>query len=549
MLNLCSLPLTEIGWWPVGHAENMSSSINSLSGSLNSSTGKGAPVQRRSSNTSQASNSTGSNSAHNHHNCSASLSSLTNGDEYGGVGDGSSRYSSLHDTESIKSAILDSFRMHWLQAWTIMQNHARTEKIGKKTIKQVSFDDLSSIINHLEQMISLLIEDGNSASSGSAIGNSTNSVNQLSGQFHDVNDFDHPLSSLPPSGSAATTNSNNKLFHFMFSEAILDKIYEWSQTWASDWKFAMMLEQLKLYELLISQVSAGHDQLASLFQPSFLRPLLHLLNDLATQLTCPNGTPFMGGGHNALEIEKRLVLLLNTLCVAISHNPNLMESFWIGDSCVSTVCSSQSSANSSSNNDDSLLSSSLLYCDNLSSLSTASSSNATTPTTGRTGNFTSSSQLTPLATSTDPNHFTFPIFTILTQFVHRIGPIGQQSRDALLLCLSLSNNDERLAYYIVTKTDFVPLLATGLSGLFSSLPRVIIGQAMSAEQFQFKDDLMHDSREIEQFLRCLDFCNAVAQMSHPVIQIQMLNFIYNGFLVSVIGPALHQVGSSRWFAF
>src|SRR5699024_1483191 len=65
----------------------------------------------------------------------------------------SSRYSSLQDTESLKSAILDSFRMHWVQAWSIMET---------KILNDITMDDLSSIMNHLEQMISLLVEENSS---------------------------------------------------------------------------------------------------------------------------------------------------------------------------------------------------------------------------------------------------------------------------------------------------------------------------------------------------------------------------------------------------
>ncbi|KAJ6215971.1 hypothetical protein RDWZM_010471 [Blomia tropicalis] len=376
-----------------------------------------------------------------------------------------SHYSSLHESsDSLKSAILDSFRMHWAQAWSIMAD---------KIKDQITMDDLSSIVNHLEQMISLLIEDNTSNNGGNnttttiinnnntPIGDmnkSTNNIDQydikndhLDETYYDNNDNRHRTASQTNITNLNATNDNvTPLLDFLFMESILDKILDWSEM-AGEWKYAMYLEQLKLYELIISQLSTTTNSMI-LLEQSFHRPMIRLFDILFIVI---QKCTFSFG--NFVEIEKRLVLLLNTLCVAISQNQQLIQ-----------------------------------------------------------------------------------VLFLLIQFVHRDGAIGQQSRDALLLCLSLSRVDERFATYIVQRTDFCPLLATGLSALFSSLPRVLIGQSMSAEQFQRKDDLLCRSNELDQFLKCLDFCNAVAQIAHPIVQVQLLNYIYNGFLVSVIGPALHQ---------
>ncbi|PNF15114.1 hypothetical protein B7P43_G15572, partial [Cryptotermes secundus] len=42
------------------------------------------------------------------------------------------------------------------------------------------------------------------------------------------------------------------------------------------------------------------------------------------------------------------------------------------------------------------------------------------------------------------------------------------------------------------------------------------------------------------FMNSLEFCNAVVQVAHPVVKKQMLEFLYQGFLVPVMGPALLQ---------
>lgn len=406
----------------------------------------------------------------------------------------SSRFSSLQeDTESLKSAILDSFRMHWTQAWSIMET---------KVLSDITMDDLSSILNHIEQMISLLVEESTAdirTVNSSSYCESNKSSYDSAGQQHQQQQqqFDSTISLSP-------------LLDFLFSQAILDKVFRWSEM-SGEWKYAMYLEQLKLYELLISQLCQQADMI--LFQQPFLQPLIQLLNALSN----PSNANF--SMISFIEIEKRLVLLLNTLCVAITQNPKLLE--------VLLVYSSSEASNRSNGYRSRPVNSSAI----LSNKKTSSPLSSIT---------SSSSGADRDLLLCDSRSFSFPVFLLLIQFVHREGAIGQQSRDALLLCLALSREDERLAYYIVNQTDFCPLLATGLSGLFSSLPRVVIGQSMSADAFQFKDDLLHSSKEIEQFLKCLDFCNAVAQISHPIIQVQLLNFIYNGFLVSVIGPALHQ---------
>lgn len=453
-----------------------------------------------------------------------------------------SHYSSLHESsDSLKSAILDSFRMHWAQAWSIMAD---------KIKDQITMDDLSSIVNHLEQMISLLIEDNTSNNGGNnttttiinnnntPIGDmnkSTNNIDQyddkndhLDETYYDNNDNRHRTASQTNITNVNATNDNvTPLLDFLFMESILDKILDWSEM-AGEWKYAMYLEQLKLYELIISQLSTTTNSMI-LLEQSFHRPMIRLFDILFIVI---QKCTFSFG--NFVEIEKRLVLLLNTLCVAISQNQQLIQVLFVCQNIdrhqhVTAINHNNDGGNDDDDDDDPKINDKHENGndddDGVSSLGLNSMEQSNHPLSS------SSSSATSISS---------PVFKLLIQFVHRDGAIGQQSRDALLLCLSLSRVDERFATYIVQRTDFCPLLATGLSALFSSLPRVLIGQSMSAEQFQRKDDLLCRSNELDQFLKCLDFCNAVAQIAHPIVQVQLLNYIYNGFLVSVIGPALHQ---------
>ncbi|XP_075587606.1 FHIP family protein AGAP011705 isoform X2 [Dermatophagoides farinae] len=498
-------------------------------------------------------NNNNNNHHHHHHHHHHPMSSLSTTDEY------SSRYSSLQDTESLKSAILDSFRMHWIQAWSIMEC---------KILNDITIDDLSSIVNHIEQMISLLVEenvnDVRTAASMSDIKtfehtttSSENNSHHSCGQ-HNLNPNNNNNNSIiieSSSTSSSSSSSLSPLLEFLSSESILEKIFQWSEM-SGEWKNAMYLEQLKLYDLLISELCQTD---IILFKQSFFQPLIYLLDSLSTFLMS-NYTTI---NNYVVEIEKRLVILLNTLCVIISQNNRLLNLFIINGKFYSTKI----------NNSNRKLSLNDMYDDDMTVTINHQNSHMPKQQSSHLDSYCDKQNKTNEHTDKIDNDYdnqqddnfenvSFPLFSLLIQFVHRDGPIGQQARDAILLCLAMSRHDERLAYYVANKTDFCPILATGLSGHFSSLPRVLIAanndnhQPLSGnnnnnnnknnnnneqyQSYQFKHELLSNSKEIDHFLKCLDFCNAVVQMSHPIIQVQLLKFTFNGFLISVIGPALHQ---------
>lgn len=86
------------------------------------------------------------------------------------------------------------------------------------------------------------------------------------------------------------------------------------------------------------------------------------------------------------------------------------------------------------------------------------------------------------------------------------------------------------------------MLATGLSGLYSVLPRKIMIE--TEDWHRLTPDDVNDISELTMFMNSLEFCNAVVQVAHPVVKKQMLEFLYQGFLVPVMGPALLQVKSN-----
>ncbi|KAI1301159.1 putative FHIP family protein [Halotydeus destructor] len=346
-------------------------------------------------------------------------------------------------------AALDTFKAHWLQAWEIIGRKVS----GGNSVNAgdlVTQDDVVAVVNHLDQMVLLLIQESQGMTSGT----------------RDVQSGNYMISPL---------------LDYLFMESILDKLLTWS-TSIGQFTNVMKLEQLKLYELLVSQLC--HQ--SALFQKPLVRPLLQLL------AICSDCAPF--------EVEKRLVILLNSLCAALSQNPELLELFFMPKKQGSSYLS---------------------------------------PTLDPTSH--SSPQLRAKLASMDKPEARFLIFSLLIPFVHREGPIGQQARDALLLIMSMSRKHNAVGVYIAENSNFCPVLATGLSGLYSSLPRKLSSEAEIAEDWcQFTTEDVHETTELLMFLNSLGFCNAVVQVSHPMVQKQLLEYIYQGFLFSVLAPALHQ---------
>ncbi|XP_028330596.1 protein FAM160A1-like [Gouania willdenowi] len=142
-------------------------------------------------------------------------------------------------------------------------------------------------------------------------------------------------------------------------------------------------------------------------------------------------------------------------------------------------------------------------------------------------------------TSEDQGAANFLLFSLLIPYTHRQGSVGQQARDALLLIMSLSAKESRVAQHITDNTYFCPVLATGLSGLYSSLPARL--QVYSEDWHCLDQADWHQVPALVHFLHSLDFCSAVVKVAHPSIRCQLLSYIYNGFLVPVLAPALHKL--------
>lgn len=133
----------------------------------------------------------------------------------------------------------------------------------------------------------------------------------------------------------------------------------------------------------------------------------------------------------------------------------------------------------------------------------------------------------------------FILFSLLIPYVHREGSLGHQARDALLLCMALSQKNSNVGIYIAQYSSICPLLVTGLGGLYSRLPTSI--EINSIDWHRITPDDVSDMPELTLFMNSLEFCNAVVQVAHDLIKQQLLDFMYQGFIVPVLGPAILQV--------
>ncbi|KAJ0172140.1 hypothetical protein K1T71_012113 [Dendrolimus kikuchii] len=305
-----------------------------------------------------------------------------------------------HDYEP--QACYNSFCKHWQQANDIIL----------KSQPQHLHDDVLAVVNHLEQLTTLLV---------------------LEARARDINSSSTPAACL----------------EYLLCENVLDKLYEWAIC-TGKYESAVRLEQLKLFGNLI-----GHYSTQVIAAEPFLRPLLKLLSSFRNELPPPS-------------LETQLVIVLNQLCVALMQNMRFIDLFFL-----TTHTQNGSQAE-------------------------------------------------------------FIIVRLLLSSVHREGSTGSAARDALLLCAKMSARSTQLADFMLSGNT-CPVLATGLSGLYSLLPRTL-----DERVYRLTPDDVNQVHKLILFIDSLEFCNAVAQVAHPSIKKHLLDLLYQGFLVPVLGPALLQ---------
>ncbi|XDV46622.1 hypothetical protein PO909_014491 [Leuciscus waleckii] len=138
--------------------------------------------------------------------------------------------------------------------------------------------------------------------------------------------------------------------------------------------------------------------------------------------------------------------------------------------------------------------------------------------------------------SQDQGAANFLLFSLLIPFIHRDGTVGTQARDALTLIMSLSSQNGLVAKHIVENTYFCPVLATGLSGLYSGLPAKL--EVYSDGWFCLEK---HDWLQVPalfQFLNSLHFCCTVCKLT--LEEVMTTTAYLDLFLRSISDSALLQ---------
>ena len=101
----------------------------------------------------------------------------------------------------------------------------------------------------------------------------------------------------------------------------------------------------------------------------------------------------------------------------------------------------------------------------------------------------------------------FPMMTLLICNLHECGAQGQTSRDNLKLLMALAKEHQLLAQFIALHSDLCPIVATGLSAVFSDLPRPLPVRVEKAGMLSAMD--IESLKEVENFVTSLEFCDSV----------------------------------------
>lgn len=109
--------------------------------------------------------------------------------------------------------------------------------------------------------------------------------------------------------------------------------------------------------------------------------------------------------------------------------------------------------------------------------------------------------------ATIANEPKFPMMTLLICNLHKCGAQGQTSRDNLKLLMALAKEHQLLAQFIALHSDLCPVVATGLSALFSDLPRPLPWHVQNAGMLSHLD--IESLKEVENFVTSVEFCDSV----------------------------------------
>lgn len=107
----------------------------------------------------------------------------------------------------------------------------------------------------------------------------------------------------------------------------------------------------------------------------------------------------------------------------------------------------------------------------------------------------------------------FPLFSALTDYMHEAGPTGEVARGALLLCVAVANGeDTRVGEFVADHSPFCRLLVVWICARYSDLPSKLRG----GPGHDWRLLGVTDDPKLQEYLRCLDFCEKVVSTSPQV---------------------------------
>ncbi|XP_009465806.1 PREDICTED: FTS and Hook-interacting protein [Nipponia nippon] len=146
---------------------------------------------------------------------------------------------------------------------------------------------------------------------------------------------------------------------------------------------------------------------------------------------------------------------------------------------------------------------------------------------------------------TDQGPANLIIFSLLIPFIHHEGVLGQQARDALLLIMAMSASNHAVAKSITDNSYFCPVWL-GVSRHDGPLPAAVQGPGRSpGAVLPLQGRVWLLGREPQP---SLEEGPALARESEPCSREQLVDYVHNGFLVPVMGPALHKTSIEEMIA-
>uniref|UniRef100_A0A0N5BML0 DUF5917 domain-containing protein n=1 Tax=Strongyloides papillosus TaxID=174720 RepID=A0A0N5BML0_STREA len=283
-----------------------------------------------------------------------------------------------------------------------------------------------------------------------------------------------------------------------FSNEIFIKLQSWAEGVSESYHMACQVNLLKAYDSMLSN-SNRHSHCVLVHKPILL-PLLRLLHWCNETVEERNHVP--------CGIDKDFVVLLNQISRKMSQDITLLHFLF--------------NFNEDTSDGDGE--------NNVEAMNTSF------------GSFKS--------TNSNSSSNRFLVFSLLIPYLYGPGDIGQLAKDSVLSILAVSAKFRAVASYITKKTSFCQVLSGGLCALYSLLPRHI-GAALQVSQNWHKLIIPNDILLLPSLTDLHDsliFLNAIVEVSHPMIKMEIVSNFYKGLLVEVMKPGFIQGDSDEFLS-